>query len=289
MSHSAARRKLRSSYATTIISISLVLFLLGIIGFLYMNATRLSVYVKENLGFTVLINDNAREAEVIRLQKILSAAPYVRVAEYITKDQAADALKEELGEDFVDFLGYNPLLASIEVKLEADWANPDSMAVIEAQLNGLPQVKDVYYQKNLLDAIHENMKRIAFVLGVFSMLLLFIAVALINNTIRLSVYSRRFIINTMQLVGATRGFIRKPFLLKSVLHGLAGATLAIVLLSIFIYLLSNEINGVLGFSNTLMISLLFLMVIILGIIITWMSTFFAVNKYLRLKTDQLYY
>jgi cell division transport system permease protein len=163
------------------------------------------------------------------------------------------------------------------------------MAVIEAQLNGLPQVKDVYYQKNLLDAIHENMKRIAFVLGVFSMLLLFIAVALINNTIRLSVYSRRFIINTMQLVGATRGFIRKPFLLKSVLHGLAGATLAIVLLSMFIYLLSNEINGVLGFSNTLMISLLFLMVIILGIIITWMSTFFAVNKYLRLKTDQLYY
>jgi cell division transport system permease protein len=289
MSHTAAKRKLRSSYATTIISISLVLFLLGIIGFLYLNANRLSVYVKENLGFTILINDNAREAEVVRLQKILNAAAYVRVAEYINKEQAAEMLKEELGEDFVEFLGYNPLLASIEVKLAADWANPDSMARIEAQINSFPQVKEVYYQKNLLDAIHENVKRITIVLAIFSLLLLLIAIALINNTIRLSVYSRRFLINTMQLVGATRGFIRKPFLLKSVLHGLAGATVAIVLLSVFIYGLSNEMNGVIGFSNIILIAVLFLIVILIGIFITLVSTFFAVNKYLRLKTDQLYY
>ncbi len=289
MSHTAAKRKLRSSYATTIISISLVLFLLGIIGFLYLNANRLSVYVKENLGFTILINDNAREAEVVRLQKVLNAAAYVRVAEYINKEQAAETLKEELGEDFVEFLGYNPLLASIEVKLAAAWANPDSMARIEAQINSFPQVKEVYYQKNLLDAIHENVKRITIVLAIFSLLLLLIAIALINNTIRLSVYSRRFLINTMQLVGATRGFIRKPFLLKSVLHGLAGATVAIVLLSIFIYGLSNEMNGVIGFSNIFLIAVLFLIVIGIGIFITFISTFFAVNKYLRLKTDQLYY
>jgi len=289
MSHTAAKRKLRSSYATTIISISLVLFLLGIIGFLYLNANRLSVYVKENLGFTILINDNAREAEVIRLQKVLNAAAYVRVAEYVNKDQAAETLKEELGEDFVEFLGYNPLLASIEVKLAADWANPDSMAQIEAQINSFPQVKDVYYQKNLLNAIHENVKKITMVLAVFSLLLLLIAIALINNTIRLSVYSRRFIINTMQLVGATRGFIRKPFLLKSILHGLASATVAIVLLSIFIYGLSNEMIGVIGFSNIYLIAILFLIVIAIGILITFISTFFAVNKYLRLKTDQLYY
>ena len=289
MSHTAAKRKLRSSYATTIISISLVLFLLGIIGFLYLNANRLSVYVKENLGFTILINDNAREAEVVRLQKVLNAAAYVRVAEYINKEQAAETLKDELGEDFVEFLGYNPLLASIEVKLAADWANPDSMARIEAQINSFPQVKEVYYQKNLLDAIHENVKRITIVLAVFSLLLLLIAIALINNTIRLSVYSRRFLINTMQLVGATRGFIRKPFLLKSVLHGLSGATVAIVLLSVFIYGLSNEMNGVIGFSNIFLIAVLFLIVIGIGIFITFISTFFAVNKYLRLKTDQLYY
>src|SRR5690606_14575824 len=163
-------------------------------------------------------------------------------------------------------------LASIEVKLAADWANPDSMARIEAQINSFPQVKEVYYQKNLLDAIHENVKRITIVLAIFSLLLLLIAIALINNTIRLSVYSRRFLINTMQLAGATRGFIRRPFLLRSVLHGLAGATVAIVLLSVFIYGLSNEMNGVIGFSNILLIAVLFLIVILIGIFITLVST-----------------
>lgn len=289
MMNTSARRKLRSSYATTIISISLVLFLLGIIGFLFLNAQRLSVHVKENLGFTVLIKDNAREAEVRRLQKILSAAPYVRVVEYVDKDQAAETLKEELGEDFVEFLGYNPLLSSIEVKLAAQWANTDSMARIEAEIMNFPQVKEIYYQKNLLEAVNENIKRITLVLGLFSGLLLFISVALINNTIRLSVYARRFLIRTMQLVGATRGFIRKPFLLKSILHGLAGATIAIVLLSLLIYGLGKELDGVIGFSDVILIGILFILVTVIGILLTVVSTFFAVNKYLRLKTDQLYY
>ncbi len=287
--NTSARRKLRSSYATTIISISLVLFLLGIIGFLFLNAQRLSHHVKENLGFTILIKDNAREAEVRRLQKILSAAPYVRVVEYVDKEQAAQTLKEELGEDFVEFLGYNPLLSSIEVKLAAAWANPDSMARIEAEVMNYPQVKEVYYQKNLLHAVNENIRKITMVLALFSGLLLFISVALINNTIRLSVYARRFLIRTMQLVGATRGFIRKPFLLKSVLHGLAGATLAIILLSLLIYSLGKELEGVIGFSDVMLVGVLFLLVTIIGILITLVSTFFAVNKYLRLKTDQLYY
>ena len=289
MSNTAAKRKLRSSYATTIISISLVLFLLGIIGFLMLNANRLSVYVKENLGFTVLIKDNSREAEVMRLQKILNAAPYVRVAEYINKDQAADVLREELGEDFVEFLGYNPLLASIEVKLSAAWANPDSMARIESQVMSFPEVKEVYYQKNLLEAINENVRRISIILAAFSGLLLLIAIALINNTIRLSVYSHRFSIRTMQLVGATRGFIRRPFLLKSILHGLAGATIAILLLSTVIYGVSNELDGVIGFSNVMMIGVLFAFVVLVGIVLTLFSTFLAVNKYLRLRTDELYY
>ncbi len=289
MSNNAAKRKLRSSYATTIISISLVLFLLGIIGFLLLNANRLSVFVKENLGFTVLINDDSREAEIMRLQKILNAAPYVRIAEYINKDQAAEILKEELGEEFVDFLGYNPLLASIEVKLSAEWANPDSMALIEKQVMSFPEVKEVYYQKNLLEAINDNVRKISLILGMFSLLLLVIAIALINNTIRLSVYSKRFLIRTMQLVGATRGFIRKPFLLRSLVHGLGGATIAIVLLSAVIYGLSNELNGVIGFSNVYIISILFAFVILIGLVLTLMSTFFAVNKYLRLKTDELYY
>jgi len=287
--NTSARRKLRSSYATTIISISLVLFLLGIIGFLFLNAQRLSVHVKENLGFTVLIKDNAREAEVQRLQKILSAAPYVRTVQYVDKEQAAETLEEELGEEFVEFLGYNPLLSSLEVKLAAGWANPDSMVRIEVEVLNFPQVKEVYYQKNLLQAINENIRKITLVLGVFSLLLLLISIALINNTIRLSVYARRFLIRTMQLVGATRGFIRKPFLMKSILHGLAGATVALVLLSLLIYGLGKELEGVIGFSDLFLVGVLFLLVTLIGIMITLVSTFFAVNKYLRLKTDQLYY
>ena len=289
MSKSEDRRKLRSSYATTIISISLVLFLLGIIGFLLLNVNRLSMYVKENLGFTVLIKDNARDAEVKRLQKILSATPYARSAEYIDKDKAAEKLKEELGEDFVDFVGYNPLLASIEVKLSSQWANPDSMAVIEADLLNFPDVKEVHYQKNLLHLVNENIHKITFILALFSLLLLLIAIALINNTIRLSIYAKRFLIRTMQLVGAARGFIRKPFILLSILHGLAGATIAIILLSCLIYYLNEELDGIIGFSDVYHIACLFGFVIFTGILITFVSTFFAVNKFLNLKTDKLYY
>ena len=273
---------------TTVISISLVLFLLGIIGLLFLNAHRLSTYVKENLGFTVLVNDNSRDAEVRRLQKILNASPYVREAAYVSKERAAEILEEELGEDFVDFLGYNPLLSSIEVKVFAEYANPDSMAVIETQVLNFPQVKEVYYQKNLLHAVNENIEKISIVLGGFSILLMVIAIALINNTIRLSVYSRRFLIKTMQLVGATTGFIRRPFLATGILNGLAGATIAIILLSLLIYGLNNELEGMISFDNMLLIGILFGVVIILGILITLISTFFAVNKYLSLKADDLY-
>lgn len=289
MSNTAAKRKLRSSYVTTVISISLVLFLLGIIGLLFLNAHRLSNYVKENLGFTVLVDDNSREAEVQRLQKILNASPYVREAAYVSKDEAAAIMQEELGEDFVDFLGYNPLLSSIEVKVYAEYANPDSMAVIENQVLNFPQVQEVYYQKNLLHAVNDNIEKITIVLAGFSILLLVIAIALINNTIRLSVYSRRFLIKTMQLVGATRGFIRKPFLATGILNGLAGATIAILLLSTLIYGMNKELQGMIGFDNLFLIGVLFGLVILLGMLITLISTFFAVNKYLRLKADDLYF
>jgi cell division transport system permease protein len=289
MSNTTAKRKLRSSYVTTVISISLVLFLLGIIGLLFLNAHRLSTYVKENLGFTILVDDNAREAEVQRLQKILNASEFVREANYVSKDEAAEIMKKELGEDFVDFLGYNPLLSSIEVRVFAEYANPDSMAVIENQILSFPQVQEIYYQKNLLHAVNDNIRKITLVLSGFTVLLLVIAIALINNTIRLSVYSRRFLIKTMQLVGATHGFIRKPFLVTSILNGLAGATIAIILLSLLIYGLSNELEGMIDFGNIVLVGILFAIVIILGILITLISTFFAINKYLRLKADALYY
>ena len=284
-----ARRKLRSSYFTTIISIALVLFVLGIIGLLLLNANRLSIYVKENLGFTILLKDNARPAEVKRLEKLLKTSDFIKSTEYIDKDRAAKELEQELGEDFVDFLGYNPLLSSIDVKLYADYSSPDSIAKIEKILLDFPQVKEVYYQKNLVHLVHQNVNRISMVLSVFAVLLLTIAIALINNTIRLSVYSKRFLIRTMQLVGATKGFIRKPFLIKSIIHGLTGAVIAIILLSGLIYVTSRELSEVVGFQNLDLIFILFGLVIILGILITFISTYFSVNKYLKLSTNDLYF
>ena len=284
-----ARRKLRSSYFTTIISIALVLFVLGIIGLLLLNANRLSIYVKENLGFTILLKDNARPAEVKRLEKLLKTSDFIKSTEYIDKDRAAKELEQELGEDFVDFLGYNPLLSSIDVKLYADYTSPDSIAKIEKILLDFPQVKEVYYQKNLVHLVHQNVNRISMVLSVFAVLLLTIAIALINNTIRLSVYSKRFLIRTMQLVGATKGFIRKPFLIKSIIHGLTGAVIAIILLSGLIYVTSRELSEVVGFQNLDLIFILFGLVIILGILITFISTYFSVNKYLKLSTNDLYF
>lgn len=283
-----AKRQLRSSYITTTISIALVLFLLGIIGLLLLNANRLSTFVKENLGFTILIKDNAREAEVKKLEKYLAASDFVKHVDYISKDEAAKIMQKELGEDFVDFLGYNPLLTSLDVKLYAEYANPESIAKLEAEMLKIPEVKEVFYQKNLLSVIHQNIQRLTFVLGIFSLLLLLISMALINNTIRLSVYSKRFLIRTMQLVGATHGYIRKPFLLKSIFYGFIGSVIAILLLSILIYFTSKEFDGFIGFEVLDLIGILFALVIAMGIFISFVSTFFAVNKYLFIKTDNLY-
>jgi cell division transport system permease protein len=284
-----AMRQLRSSYLTTTISIALVLFLIGIIGLLLLNANRLSVYVKENMGFTVLLKENAREAEVKKLQKQLAASSFVKSVTYISKDKAAEMLKEELGEDFVENLGYNPLLVSLDVKLYAQYANPESISRIQSEFLNIPEVKELFYQKDLLSLINKNVRKISLVLSIFSLLLLLISVALINNTIRLSIYSKRFLIRTMQLVGATHSHIRKPFLLQSIFYGFIGAVIAIFLLSGLIYFSSREFSSFIGFQFYDLIGILFVLVICIGIIMSFISTFFAVNKYLHIKTDKLYF
>ncbi len=283
------KRKLRSSFITTTISISLVLFLLGLTALLILNSKKLSDYVKENIGFSVILKEDVKEVDIIKLQKDLDATHYVKSTKYVTKEEAAEELKKELGEDFVDFLGYNPLLSSIDVKFYADYANSDSIAVIEKDLAEYPQIKEVFYQKSLIHLVNENVKKISFIILIFSGILFIISFALINNTIRLSVYSKRFLINTMQLIGATKSFIRWPFMLRSILHGIIGAILAIGMLIIIIYTAQKELKGIVSFQDIDIIGILFLFVIVLGIIITWISTFFAVNKYLRLKTNELYY
>ncbi|MEE4196525.1 MAG: permease-like cell division protein FtsX [Bacteroidales bacterium] len=283
------KRRLRSSYLTSVISITLVLFMLGVLGLLILNAQRLSEYVKENIGFSIILKENVKEVDVILLQKSLDAAEYVKSTKYITKEQAAKELQEELGENFIEFLGYNPLLASIEVHLYADYANPDSIRVIEKDFQQYEQIKEVFYQKSLVSLVNENIRKISLIILVFSGLLFLIALALINNTIRLSVYSKRFIINTMQLVGATRGFIRRPFLYRSVWQGILSALLAIGLLIGVVYLAQKEFKEVINLQDIEIIGILFFGVLVLGIVINWISTFFAVTKYLRMNVDKLYY
>lgn len=284
-----SRRKLRSSYVTSIISISLVLFLMGLVGLLVLNANRLAVHVKENIGFSVILKEGAKEVDILRLQKNLDAKVYVKSTDYVSREEAARLTQEELGEDFIEFLGYNPLPASIDVKFYAGYANPDSIAAIEEELTRFDEVQEVIYQKSLIHLVNENVRKISLIILAFSGLMFFITVALVSNTIRLSVYARRFLINTMQLVGATGSFIRKPFLLRSAGHGIYAAIIAIMLLVGVIYLIQKEFMEVISFNDVEILGILFIFVIFLGIILNWISTFFAINRYLRMKSGDLYY
>lgn len=283
------KRRLRSSYLTSILSVSLVLFMIGLLGLLILNAKKLSDFVKENIGFSVILNEDVLEADIIRLQKNLDAARYVKSTRYITKEKAAREMEELLGEDFIDFLGYNPLLASIEVQLNAPFANNDSIQVIEEELKDISQIKEVFYQKSLIHLVNENVRKITIIMLSFSSLLLLISLTLINNTIRLSVYARRFIIKTMELVGATRGFIRRPFLIKSALHGFYAAIIANILLAVVIYFAQQQFMDIFSLQDFQTIGFLFLFVLLVGISLNWLSTFFAVNKFLRMHIDRLYY
>jgi len=281
--------KLRSSYLTTIVSISLVLFLLSIFALLIFKTNKLSEYVKENIGFSVYINENTRESEVLKLKKEFEESDYVKSTEYITREQAAEELKAELGEDFIEFLGYNPLLSSIVVYLKADYANPDSLLKIEQDFIANPYVNEVHYQKSLVHLVNDNVRKIGIVILIFSALLLIISIALINNTIRLSIYTKRFIIRAMQLVGATYGFIRRPLLIKSIFNGILGGLLASALLAGLIFLAHREMPEIISLEDFEIYGLLFVLIIVFGIFISLFSTFFAVNKFLRMKSDHLFY
>jgi len=274
---------------TLVISVSLVLFLLGVLGLVLINARELSDYFRESLSFSVMLDDGAKEADIRMLQKDLDAKPYVKSTEYVSKDEAALKMKEELGEDFINFLGDNPLPPSIDVYLYAGFTSPDSVAKIEKYVFEYPFVKEVYYQESLLFLINENVKKISLFLLVISTFLFLIALTIINNTIRLSIYSRRFIIRTMQLVGATRGFIRRPFLLQSAFQGFLAALLAMILLMGLLYLIEKEFFMMFSFESTNLLLLLGASLIILGVLINIISTYFSVNRYLSISEDKLYY
>jgi len=282
------RRRLLSSYFTSVVSISLVLLMLGLIGLLLLNTQRLSVYVKENIGFTLMLNPDIKEIDIFIVQKNLDAKKYVKSTDYITRERAARELTENLGEDFVQYLGHNPLPPSIEVKLYAQYANNDSLQYIESDFKSYPQVQEVVYHKSLLHIINENVRKISLFILSFSALLFFISVALINNTIRLSVYSKRFLINTMQLVGATRGFIRRPFLWRGFVQGMYATLVATGLITAIIYYSQDVFSEVISLNNIEIIALLYFCILVVGISMTFISTFFAVNKYLNINVDKLY-
>lgn len=242
----------------------------------------------ESIGFNVILKENVKEADIYQLQKILDARVYILSTEYITKEEAALETEQMLGEDFIRFLGYNPLPPSIRVRLHQRWANPDSVTIIEQDLMQYDTIEEVYYKKSLLYALNENIRQISLVILGFSILLTLISVTLINNTIRLSIYSKRFIINTMQLVGATRGFIRRPFLYRGAASGFTGSLVALTIILGLVYLLQEQFEGVISIRDYEMMAFLALGVILMGVLINWISTFFAVNKYLNIKSDKLY-
>lgn len=285
---SDASKKTKTIYVSTVISISLVLLMLGLLGLILVHGKNLSNYVKENIVLNVIINEGTKEVDVLALQKQIEVNTNVKSTQYISKELAARNLTQELGEDFIKFLGYNPLLSSIDVYLKADFANNASIDNFIKQFQKNPLINEVRYQKSLIDNINQNIRTISLVLLCFGGILLILAIALINNTIRLAIYSQRFLIKSMQLVGATRSFIRNPFIGYGILHGLIAGLIAIILLIGTLYFSQQQIPELIILRNYYEFGIVFLGVIGVGILISGLSTYFAVTKYLKSKSNNLY-
>jgi|SRR5579863_3308777 len=285
---SESSKKTKSIYISTVFGIAMVLLMVGLLGLILVHANKLSRYVKENIVVNVYVDEGAHEADVFQLQKQLDANPMVKQTQYVSKELAARNLQKDLGEDFVKFLGYNPLSQSLDVYLKAEYANNAGIAKFKAELLKNPLVKEVKYQQSLVDQMNQNLGSISLIILGFTAIFIILSVALINNTIRLAIYSQRFLIKSMQLVGATKSFIRKPFILYGVWHGILGALIAILILMLTLFLTQKEIPDLIVLQDYTEFGIVFVIVIGLGIFISAFSTFLAVNKYLRLKIYNLY-
>lgn len=283
-----AKRRARSSAASTIVGMALVLFMIGALALLLLNARELSVYVKENIQVQVFLNEDAREVDMMQLKKTIDADAYPRETRFVSKEEAAKTLQDELGEDFIEFLGFNPLLPSIDIRLRAEYAHPDSIEWIAQDLQQNALVHEVAYSPDLIQKVYDNVNKISLILLVFSGLLLLVAIALINNTIRLAMYSRRFTIRSMQLVGARQWFIRKPFIIQGILNGFYAAVIAAGMLTGLIFLAQREIPEFFEMQDLETFLIVFGIILIIGVLISLVSTMLAVGRYLRLKLDDLY-
>ena len=281
-------RKGKSAYFVPTISISLVLIVVGMLVFILLNARAVSDHVKRNIGFAVIVKDNTNEAEIKRVQKIRDTQPYVYTSKYITKEQAAKSFKKEMGEDFERILGANPLLPSIEIKLNPAYANNDSLAMIEKGLARFDIIHEVYYQKSMIESINENIRRITIIFLIVGAVLVLISFTLIRNMIHLAVYSQRLLIKTMQLVGATPFFICKPFVYGSMWRGFFGALIANLVLLGAIFFVQENVGNVINIMRQDVILLMVGFVILSGVVLSFFSAWFSVRRYLRRDLNDLY-
>jgi len=283
------KRRLISSYFSVVLSIALVLFLLGILGLLVINAKSVSDNFKEQVILTIYLEDSSKEVEIKQLEKSLAFSDYVKQTKFISKESAADFMKLEYGEDFLDDVGYNPLKNSIEVNLKADFVTARRLDSITESTMKKNFVEDIKYDKDLVSLMNSNVKRLSLWILIISGIFTGIAVLLINSSIRLAVNSKRFSIKTMQMVGATKKFIRRPFIWRSIRLGVIGSLLALIGMGAVVYYVDKSFPEFDLIQNQLFIGALFGSIFIVGILITWWSTFFATQRFLNLKTDQLYY
>ena len=283
------RRRLANAYLSSVISISLVLLLVGVAAMLLVNAKGVSNYFKENMQVTVMMKQNVSDEAAMDYQAVLDGQRYIRSSVFVSKEQGQREMADMLGDDFLDVFETSPIPVSIDVTLKADYVSADSLEVVRNEISGSPLVDEVVYQSSLVDALNANLSRISAVLGVFIALLLFISFVLINNTVRLNVYARRFTIHTMKLVGATRSFIRAPFLVQAVFQGVFAAFIAIIALVVMMYFMRSEFEQLFEiFRLDLLLSVMGI-VLVAGIVICLASTWRVVNKLVSLKKDELYY
>ena len=283
------KRRLTSSYISVVISIALVLFMVGVLGLIVLKSTKVANFVKEKVAITLFIKDKVTQKQIKTFRESLLEEEFTKKAVYTSKEQAAKKYSEEIGEDFLQFLGENPLKNGIDIYLKADYVTPEKVAELEERFSKNAFVADVSYDKPLINLLTKNIKRISFWLLVLSSFFGLIAMILINSSIRLSIYSKRFNIKTMQMVGATKSFIRKPFIWRSIKLGLFGAFLALIALAVVVYYLDQFIPTLDFLNDYATLGYIAGGVIISALIITWISTFFATQRFLNLQTDELYY
>ncbi|WP_291964212.1 cell division protein FtsX [Maribacter sp.] len=283
------RRKLISSYFSVVLSIALVLFLLGILGLLVLNTKKMADRSKEQITISVFLKEDTKEIEVEQLQKTLAMSEYTKSSTYVSKEDAAKQHSEDIGEDFVDYLGYNPLKNSIDVKLNADFVTAEKVEEIANTLSEKSFVDEVSYDRVLVSMVAKSVEQIGFWILVASAVFTFIAVLLINSSIRLSIYSKRFIIKTMQMVGATKTFIRRPFIWQNIKLGMIGAAIALLAIGGVVYYVNTNFQDLGLLDEPYIMMTLFVSVFLLGILISFISTYFATQRFLNLRTDELYY